>query len=280
MEASGVDLARLNEAEREALELLAQGHTAKSIAALTGRSVGAVNERLREARRKTGVGSSRELARLLWAQKSRDEEIGVAAAAAPEATKGAEAAPEVARRSRRKGAAVMAVLAIGGLAAAAMLLQLDPQSVPQTPAAEETPLPDDPLLGNRFARPEPIESDPHRLYALVRSEDRDPAWAGPLETTLRDFYETIPGVGKPGNELRIICAATICEVAGTLSTPKGDAPGTSRDTIDASMSALQGIELRKFAEKLGMEVPAMSFGGDPSNPSRSVFVAYWTKADH
>ncbi|HET6407092.1 MAG TPA: sigma factor-like helix-turn-helix DNA-binding protein [Chthoniobacteraceae bacterium] len=54
------DLARLNEAEREALRLLAEGHTAKSIAGLTGRSVAAVNERLREARRKTGIGSSRE----------------------------------------------------------------------------------------------------------------------------------------------------------------------------------------------------------------------------
>lgn len=42
---------------------------------------GAVNERLREARRKTGVGSSRELARLAAAPENRDEKIGVAGAA-------------------------------------------------------------------------------------------------------------------------------------------------------------------------------------------------------
>jgi DNA-binding CsgD family transcriptional regulator len=71
------DLSRLSDAERRALLLLAQGHTAKSAADLLGASEAAVNERLREARRKTGVGSSRELARLV-AQESRDEKIGVA----------------------------------------------------------------------------------------------------------------------------------------------------------------------------------------------------------
>ena len=56
-----IDLSRLNEAERRLLRLLAEGHTAKSIATELGTSPAAVNERLREARRKTGVGSSREL---------------------------------------------------------------------------------------------------------------------------------------------------------------------------------------------------------------------------
>ena len=77
-----IDFGKLNAAERTALSLLAQGHTAKSIANLTDRSVGAVNERLREARRKTGVGSSRELARMLFAQENRDEFIGVSNAPA------------------------------------------------------------------------------------------------------------------------------------------------------------------------------------------------------
>ena len=77
---ASIDFSRLNAAERTVLDLLAQGHTAKSIATITDRSVGSVNERLREARRKTGVGSSRELARLLAAQENRDELIGMAEA--------------------------------------------------------------------------------------------------------------------------------------------------------------------------------------------------------
>ena len=62
----------LNERELEILRLLAGGHTVKSIAAQLERSEASINERLREARRKTGVGSSRELARLIEAQKNRD----------------------------------------------------------------------------------------------------------------------------------------------------------------------------------------------------------------
>ncbi|PXA94367.1 hypothetical protein DMC18_06555 [Caulobacter sp. D5] len=59
------DLSRLSDAERRVLLLLARGHTAKSAAVALGVSESAVNERLREARRKTGVGSSRQLARLV-----------------------------------------------------------------------------------------------------------------------------------------------------------------------------------------------------------------------
>jgi DNA-binding CsgD family transcriptional regulator len=64
--------AALTEKELEILRLLAGGHTVKSIAAQLGRSEASINERLREARRKTGVGSSRELARMIEAQKNRD----------------------------------------------------------------------------------------------------------------------------------------------------------------------------------------------------------------
>lgn len=65
-------LASLNDTELAILRLLASGHTAKSIAARLGRSETAIHERLRDARRKTGIGSSRELARLLDAQKFWD----------------------------------------------------------------------------------------------------------------------------------------------------------------------------------------------------------------
>lgn len=65
----------LTEKELEILRLLAGGHTVKSIAARLERSEASINERLREARRKSGVGSSRELARLLDTQKIWDKNI-------------------------------------------------------------------------------------------------------------------------------------------------------------------------------------------------------------
>jgi TonB family protein len=54
--------------------LLAQGHEAKSIASTLDLSVHTVNERLRAARRKLGVSSSREAARLLLAQEEAGAE--------------------------------------------------------------------------------------------------------------------------------------------------------------------------------------------------------------
>lgn len=55
----------LTEKEKETLRLLLRGHDAKSSARELGLSVHTVNERLRDARRKLGVSSSREAARRL-----------------------------------------------------------------------------------------------------------------------------------------------------------------------------------------------------------------------
>ncbi|MDB5454527.1 MAG: transcriptional regulator, LuxR family [Caulobacter sp.] len=87
------DLTRLSPSQQRVLLLLAEGHTAKSIATELRMTEGAVNERLREARRKTGVGSSRELARRLRGANAapleiRPKEIGVAAPAALTDTRG------------------------------------------------------------------------------------------------------------------------------------------------------------------------------------------------
>lgn len=74
----------LTEREKETLRLLLAGHDAKSIARDLKLSVHTVNERLRDARRKLGVSSSREAARVLAAaehdrpQSLADKDFGVA----------------------------------------------------------------------------------------------------------------------------------------------------------------------------------------------------------
>ena len=70
--------AALTAKELEVLRMLAAGHTVKSIAVQLDRSEASINERLRDARRKTSVGSSRELARLLDTQKIWDKNIDLA----------------------------------------------------------------------------------------------------------------------------------------------------------------------------------------------------------
>ena len=61
----GEGLWGLTEKEKQTLRLIVRGHDAKSSARSLGLSVHTINERLREARRKMAVSSSREAARLL-----------------------------------------------------------------------------------------------------------------------------------------------------------------------------------------------------------------------
>jgi len=75
----------LTEKEKQTLRLIVRGHDAKSLARQLNLSVHTVNERLRDARRKIGVSSSREAARLLFErenatpEKSADTLFGEAA---------------------------------------------------------------------------------------------------------------------------------------------------------------------------------------------------------
>lgn len=75
----------LSEKEKQTLRLIVRGHDAKSMARHLGLSVHTVNERLRDARRKLEVPSSRAAARLLLdtegddPQNLADKQLGEAA---------------------------------------------------------------------------------------------------------------------------------------------------------------------------------------------------------
>jgi len=198
---NSIDLSRLNQAERRVLGLLAEGHTAKSIANTIGSTPAAVNERLREARRKTGVGSSRELARLLNAQENRDEQIGVG----NRHRVAADISPGAAE-PRRPKTGVFAMIGLFVVAAAGAAALMNPQPVAQPPA--------DPLIG-ALLQPESKNPDAADFYAKVRSEQRGP-WAIRTELQIKARLMALPLVGKDGNVLRVTCGSTICEIAGTL----------------------------------------------------------------
>lgn len=244
------DLSTLNPAEREALALLAQGHTAKSIASLTGRSVGSINERLREARRKTGVGSSRELARLFATQQSRDEQIGMAAAPAWGAT-----APEAAAVARGpgKGAVLMGFALLSGIAALAFVPGLSSQ--PQEAVS-------DPEFNITFPA---AKFDARNLHAQVRGETRDAAWAAPTEQAIRARYAALAHADRMARPVRVICGATLCEVAGLL-------PTGNQKLINETMEEMQVGKLPKDLEKLGLKSASQIFAKDS-------FFAYWLRGD-
>jgi DNA-binding CsgD family transcriptional regulator len=112
--------ARLSDREKAILKLLAESHDAKSIARELGLSVHTINEYLRSARRKLGVSSSREAARLLAAydatlpHKVVDRQIGVES---PDAGRDGRAGRAGRTFTRRH-----IVLAIGGTFAMSLII--------------------------------------------------------------------------------------------------------------------------------------------------------------
>jgi DNA-binding CsgD family transcriptional regulator len=106
-ERPAISAGALTDKELEILRLLTAGHTVKSIAVRLGRSEASINERLRDARRKTGIGSSRELARRLASQKVWDKNIDLSTQSSPteEAVQ-----PPIPKRLRSKGTIIMLVV--------------------------------------------------------------------------------------------------------------------------------------------------------------------------
>lgn len=134
----------LSAKELEILRLLAAGHTVKSIAVQLGRSEASINERLREARRKTSVGSSRELARLIDAQKNWDKNFDLSPSAF--ATESLRQPPAMGP-NRLKGM-TMLIIAIPLAAVGLALATTSPiHDVASPPVARATATKQTPLVG-------------------------------------------------------------------------------------------------------------------------------------
>lgn len=128
----------LTEKEKQTLRLILRGHDAKSSARELGLSVHTVNERLREARRKLGVTSSREAARRLLAEEGEPAPEILGDKALGDAPDGTAAAGMTASATRRPPVlAIIGVLAMS-LVLAALLVPASPLSV--LPAAAPAPV--------------------------------------------------------------------------------------------------------------------------------------------
>lgn len=135
----------LTEKEKQTLRLIVRGHDAKSTARSLGLSVHTINERLRDARRKMAVSSSREAARLLLAAEGGegglpatpellgDSGIGEDPAGRPEDREGAPigAAGQAFRRPWILSGVLLMTLALGLLLFAAL---------PHAPSAPAAPV--------------------------------------------------------------------------------------------------------------------------------------------
>jgi DNA-binding CsgD family transcriptional regulator len=115
----------LTEKEKQTLRLVVQGYDAKSMARHLGRSVHTINERLRHARRKMAVSSSREAARMLLYREGQtphslaDKDLGEAGTAP---AVGQRDTPEDGRKARLSLAWAIGGMVIMSLVLATILL--------------------------------------------------------------------------------------------------------------------------------------------------------------
>lgn len=176
-------LAALNDNELEILHLLANGHTAKSIAARLGRSETAIHERLRDARRKTGVGSSRELARMLDAQKIWDRKIDLSLS-----DTSAETGPQPRDAGRRRLKGKIIMLAALPLAAAGIIMAATSTHIAEPQQAAHVAAPDDSPLQGRWALDVdriPADERPQRV-TIEFSVSADRKWTTHVEIVAPD----------------------------------------------------------------------------------------------
>lgn len=247
-------LDRLNAAERDILRLFTGGHTAKSIATLRGLSVAAVNERLRAARRKTGVGSSRELARLLAAQENRDDLIGLAPtpASSPASSDPDVRPPRRASLFRHWRVAMTALVLI----AAAVL-------------AQQTALP---AQGGSavasLASEQAQQPDPDSLRAAA-SGDRDPEWSAAAEARLTRRYEGVRNFSRLVKSLTVRCSRNVCEVEGVVNR------GGDMAELDGLHNDLQTLGQNQAVEGLDQIIHVITMS-DMAPPG---FLSYWRKDD-
>lgn len=161
----------LTDRERQTLRLIVRGHDAKSIARHFDLSVHTINERLREARRKLGVSSSREAARMLLAhdcatpQSLADTLLGDAVAPAP-------AAASALSTNDRHPAFRPVPLAIGtaAMSLALLLVAIAPMAQPEHIVAPAT------ATAETVAAQAEVEAAARRWLALVDAGQWDASW--------------------------------------------------------------------------------------------------------
>lgn len=270
-------LGRLNAVERDLLGLLGRGHTAKSIATLRSMSEAAVNERFRSARRKTGIGSSREIARLIVARENRDDFIGLAPAAASPPELRRPSAPRRASPQRWRLPMAAAVLLAAAILAqqTAVPLASPGQSVDSSrsvfttdaPRSDWAALADEREARDWAALGDAVAARPN-LTALadeVAAGGKDPAWSSTTEAALLTAYRAHPRFAEGADSLQARCSATLCEVTGV-------SPLAPNDDVIAVVRFLT-----LTGNALGLSQVNAHSRTTTDTPRKVILVAYWRR---
>ena len=78
--------------------------------------------------------------------------------------------------------------------------------------------------------------------------------------------------------LRVTCASTLCEIAGTLIAPSSKAEQEDpKSQVNRAIQDLQVPPLPDDLAKLGLKHESGNFLGGRGKPDRSVFLLYYTR---
>lgn len=237
----------LNASELRVLQMLAQGHTAKSIADLLDVSVHTINERLREARRKTGAQSSRSLARTLFGhvQISCNEQFAVAAEGEISSVDAAGDLTSAAKTFVSKGRAVMASLFV-----LVGILILSPSTFETDQPARISGITETPVA--------------RKLLTRLDSEEEDPTWSVDARHTLGKAYSQLDGL----EVVAVRCGTTLCEVSGEVKD----------GAMDRAIKSTASSRFQNSIQTLGFErMASLSFRQVQEQSGRGSFVAFWLR---
>ena len=159
---------------------------------------------------------------------------------------------------------MIGLFVVAAAGAAALMTQASPTTRNAT----------DPLIGS------PLVNGPNlaTLHERVRSEGRDLAWAERLEPAVRARVMQIPLVGKDGNVLRVTCGSSLCEIAGTLISPKDKAELEDQTSqFSRTVKDLQVPPLPDDLGKLGLKMEMGTFTSGKGNPDKLAFLLYYSR---
>lgn len=132
----------------------------------------------------------------------------------------------------------------------------------------------DPLLGT----PLQTSPDPAALHSQIRAEARDADWAGRMEQAIRARALQIPLIGKNGNNLRVTCATTLCEIAGSIQMPASSpAEYDPKMPESRTITALQTSPFVEDISKFGLKSETGLFTGSKDDKNQAVFLLYYSR---
>ncbi len=195
----------LTEKEKETLRLIVRGHDAKSMANELSLSVHTINERLRAARRKLSVTSSREAARVVLEHEEPTPENSVPKGLGAAATGNAAQAPAGPAHGRRRR--LFLVLATAGAISMLTLIAA--------------------LALSSFSTVDPTDEPPREVAASDRIiEDAAREWLALVDAG--NWRDSFDAAGESFREVNTVAGWT--EASEQARTPLGDM--RSREVVE------------------------------------------------